>query len=82
MSCEYCGYFGHNKDECPQAEKDRRLNHTMGCGMLVILFPFAVIGFAIGAVFSALRGGFQAALGLWGETWKLIGKKPDRPESA
>ena len=49
-------------------------NKWNGSIVAFILFPFALIGFAVGFAYSGLKAGFEEALGAWDQAWNFIRK--------
>lgn len=73
--CPYCSglYWGA---ECLSCErKFWASNRTSGFFMMIFLLPIAAFGLTVGAVWSALKAGFDEGSGLWTTVLGFIRKK-------
>jgi hypothetical protein len=80
--CAYCSKPGHQMYECrertSEIDRARRINIAIGMVAGLIMIPFAVIGYILGAVAGAIWGGASHSWKYWPE-WvsymkRLFGK--------
>jgi hypothetical protein len=82
MKCDYCSQYDHLESSCPVRKTDRRTELIMGWFFLVFLGTFHFIGMIAGAVWSAMKAGFDFGDGAWPQAWaSMRGKKKDDVES-
>lgn len=72
MKCEYCGKDDHLVSVCPRKAGDRRGEVFFGALFFIFLVSFFVVGLIVGAVFSAMKSGFEVSQNLWNDTWNLL----------
>lgn len=77
--CGYCNKPGHQTDQCRERTSDRRFEMAVGCGIGVLLIPFAFIGFILGFIGSAAWGGLRYGFDSWPK-WTAQMKKLFRKE--
>lgn len=76
FKCDYCDSTTHAEVDCAQKKNDRALEKGIGCITVAFLFIPALLGGVAGAIWGALRSGFQFGEDFWPEAWKAIrGKK-------
>ena len=72
--CSYCNRPGHQADQCRERTSDRRFETAFGCGVGILLIPFALIGLILGIAGSAAWGGIRYGFKCWPE-WVIHMKK-------
>jgi hypothetical protein len=65
--CGYCSKAGHRTEQCREKTADRRFEMAIGCGIGLLLVPFALIGLILGIIGSSVWGGVRYGLKLWPE---------------
>lgn len=63
--CGYCNKVGHQTDQCRERDGDRRLDIAIGVVVGLLLAPFAILGYILGAVASAFWGGASKSWEYW-----------------
>lgn len=63
--CGYCNKVGHQMDQCRELGADRRVEIAIGVVAGLFLVPFAIIGYILGAVASAIWGGASKSWEYW-----------------
>lgn len=78
----YCEWHKvhHEAEKCPKCTLEEwKGMKNAGCMMVVLLWPFALLGTFLGAMYSAFISAFKKTKGLWDESWRDI-RKPKPPK--
>lgn len=73
--CLYCSGMYVGKECLPCERKLWSSNRTNGFVVMLFLLPISAVGMVAGAIWSAIRAGFEEGSGLWSTAMGFIRKK-------